>query len=224
MLKTQSKQIAISRSTRGKLAVLSQLAQPVNNLYYAGNNLLELLDRPCVAIVGSRHPSEYGEQVTRQLVEDLVAAGIVIVSGLALGIDSIAHRAAVDNGGQTVAVLPAGLDNIYPSRHRQLADQIIETGGALVTEYPEGSGPPLKYQFIARNRIIAALADAIVITEAARKSGSLHTADFGLELGIDILALPGNITSPTSGGTNKLIRSGATPVLSSADILELFAI
>lgn len=199
--------------------VLSQLAQPVRELFYAGY-LLELLERPCVAIVGSRKVTDYGVAITTQLTKELVDAGIVIISGLALGVDSIAHQAALDAGGQTIAILPAGLDQIYPSRHQRLAEDIVRSGGALVSEYPVGQGRPQKYQFIARNRIIAALSQGVLITEAAARSGSLHTANFALEQGIEVFAVPGNILSETSGGTNDLIKTGATPVTNVQDILE----
>lgn len=204
-----------SRFTR-----LNQLAQPVKELYFYGNDILKILEKPRVAIVGSRKVTEYGKHVTEMITKDLVKAGVVIISGLALGVDSIAHRSAISNKGKTIAVLPAGLDNIYPASHTNLAKEIIRNNGILLTEYPIGGKSPSKYQFIARNRIIAALADALIITEAAEKSGSLHTANFALELGCDVYAIPGNINNPNSRGTNKLIQNGAIPILESKDILE----
>ncbi|MEI6480896.1 MAG: DNA-processing protein DprA [Candidatus Saccharibacteria bacterium] len=203
---------------------VNQLAQGVETLFYLGDSFLELLDKPCVAIVGSRKVSPYGSFVTTQLATELARAGVVIISGLALGVDSIAHHAAVKAGGKTIAVLPCGLDTIYPASHRNLAKQILQNGGALVSEYDIGGGTPQKYQFIARNRIIAALSQVVLLTEAAAKSGSLHTAHFALELGIDVVAVPGNITSPTSAGTNGLLKVGAQPVTDTADILELLGI
>ncbi len=200
--------------------VLSQLAQPVRELFYTGN-LLELLERPCVAIVGSRKVTDYGIAVTTQLAKELTQAGVVIISGLALGVDSIAHQAALDAGGKTIAILPAGLDQIYPSRHQRLAEDIVRQGGALASEFPTGQGRPQKYQFIARNRIIAALSQGLLITEAARKSGSLHTANFALEQGIEVFAVPGSILNQTSDGTNELIKNGAAPVTNVRDILEV---
>lgn len=207
-----------SRKTR-RLDKLRQLDQPVANLYWRGRDFRGLIEKPSVAIVGSRHPSDYGIYVTEMLSRDLSRAGVTIISGLALGIDSIAHREVVNNGGHTIAVLPVGLDRIYPTRHRELADDILKCGGALISEYPDRSGPPMKYQFIARNRIIAGLADLVLVTEATERSGSLHTAYFGLNLGSDVLAVPGNINSPLSAGTNRLIQKGAVPVLSSQDVL-----
>ena len=166
----------------------------------------------------------YGKSVTTKLVQELVRAGVCIVSGLAIGIDSIAHQASLDAGGKTIAVLPSGLDYIYPARHGRLAESILNSGGALVSEYPSGQGAPMKHQFIARNRIIAGLTQGVVITEAATKSGSLHTAQFALELGLDVFAVPGNITNSTSAGTNNLIKSGAQPVTEARDILDCLGI
>jgi len=192
-------------------------------LHSIGANLAELLVKPCVAIVGSRKVSTYGRQVTAQLAAELSAAGVVVISGLAIGVDGIAHRAVLEAGGLTIAVLPSGLDAIYPRNHRGLAQQIISRGGALVTEYPPGT-PTYPANFIARNRIAAGLSDAVVITEAAERSGTLSTARFALEQGRELLAVPGNITSPTSKGTNTLIKAGATPVTSTADILYALGI
>ena len=203
-----------------RLSYLGELAQPVSKLFYLGDSLPMLLDAPFVAIVGSRKVSPYGRAVTTKLAGDLARAGVVIVSGLALGVDSIAHQAALDAHGKTIAVLPSGLDTIYPASHRNLARQILLQGGALISEYPEGSEGPMKHQFIARNRIIAGISQGVLITEAAAKNGSLHTAEFALEQGIDVFAVPGNITSSTSAGTNNLIKTGATPVTNVGDILE----
>jgi DNA processing protein len=153
------------------------------------------------------------------LAQGLADRGIVIVSGLALGVDSIAHQAALDANGGTIAVLGSSVEEVTPVSHRQLANDILAKGGAIVSEYPKGSitfGP----NFVARNRIIAALSDVLLVTEAALKSGSLHTARFALEQGKDILAVPGNITSATSEGTNNLVRAGATVVTSVDDVLR----
>jgi DNA processing protein len=181
-------------------------------------DLNNVLQRPTIAIVGSRKVSAYGRDVTKRLARELAEQGMVIVSGLAFGVDSIAHQAVLDAGGQTIAVLPSPLESIYPASHRQLAKRIVEQGGALVTEYPAGT-ESFKGNFVARNRIIAGLADATLVTEAALKSGSLHTARFALNAGRDVLSVPGNITSPTSEGTNNLIKHGATPVTSVDDVL-----
>lgn len=174
--------------------------------------------QPALAIVGSRKMSAYGQHVTNEFAGRLAHLGAIIVSGLALGIDSVAHKAALGAGGITIAVLPCGLDTIYPSTHRQLAHDIIQAGGALVSEYSAGT-PPLRQHFIARNRIVSGLSDGVLITEAAEKSGTLHTANFALEQGKDVFAVPGNITSYLSRGTNSLIKAGATPVTTPDDII-----
>lgn len=198
---------------------LRQISSPPKQLFCRGPELTELLKRPCVAIVGSRSVTPYGRQVTERLARQLAEQGIVVVSGLALGVDAIAHQAALDAGGLTVAVLPGPVDRVYPSTNRGLAEQIIARGGTLVSEYDQDIFS-FKQNFIARNRLVAGLAQAVLITEAAEKSGSLHTARFALEQGKDVLAVPGNITSLSSVGTNNLIRSGATPATSYADVLH----
>ena len=198
--------------------VLAQMSGAPKELFVAGE-LDELLARPRVAIVGSRHVSAYGRQITTNLAAELAGQGIVIISGLALGVDALAHRAALEAGGLTLAVLPGPIEQIYPSSHTQLARQIVDGGGVLVSEYPDGT-PAFRWNFVARNRIVAGLSDALLITEAAEKSGTLHTARFALELGRDVLAVPGNITSPLSAGTNNLIKSGAMPATSAEDVLH----
>lgn len=180
----------------------------------------DLINRPAVAVIGSRKLTNYGLGVTEKLVAKLVARGIVIVSGLALGIDAVAHKTAVECGGQTIAVLPSGVNHIYPGSHAGLANRIMQTGGALVSEYSPDEKVAFKSNFIARNRIIAGLADALLIPEAAKKSGSLHTANFGLDLGKEIFAVPGPINSPTSEGCNNLIKAGALMVTDVSDILQ----
>ncbi len=199
--------------------VLTKLYEPPKQLYASGQHLPELMKLPRIGIVGSRKVTTYGRAVTTQLASDLARLGVVTVSGLALGVDSIAQTACVRSGGKTIAVLPAGLDRIYPTSHYNLAQEIIQKGGALVTEYPPGT-EPLQFRFIARNRIIAALSEGLLITEAAARSGSLHTANFALELNIPVFAVPGPITSATSEGTNNLIKAGAIPVTSVDDILN----
>lgn len=202
---------------------LNQISDPPRQLYVLGNNFEALLKLPCLAVVGSRKVSSYGRSVTTNSTEAISRQGIVVVSGLALGVDGIAHEAALRGGTPTIAVLPCGLDRICPATHRGLAIRILEAGGALVTEYPEASAPK-RYNFIARNRIVAALSDAVLITEAAEKSGSLHTAKFALEQGREVLAIPGNITNPLSAGTNNLIKVGATPVTNISDVLTVLGI
>lgn len=195
----------------------------VEKLHIVSDNFEDLMARPKVAIVGSRKITPYGKQVTEQLAGELARAGVVIVSGLAYGVDATAHRAALDAGGLTIAVLPSGLDNIYPRVHHNLAMQIVEQGGALITEYDPGT-PAFKWNCIKRNCIVSAMSDALLITEAAINSGTMHTARFALDQGKDVLTVPGNITSPTSAGTNHLIRVGANPVLSAEDIFHVLGI
>lgn len=203
---------------------LKLITDPPKQLFWSGKPIQEFLDLPRVAVVGSRKLSSYGRQVTTELVQGLVAHGVAIVSGLALGIDAVAHRSALEAGGVTVAVLPTELSNIYPAHNTLLARQILQGGGALTTEYVQGSPFVYKYNFIARNRIIAALSQAVLITEAAADSGSLHTADFALQQGRDVMVVPGNITSSTSAGTNNLLKVGAVPVTSLRDILDVLNI
>ncbi len=199
--------------------VLRNIPSPPKQLFIAGTPLEELLTRPRVAIVGSRKVSSYGREVTTKLAYDLAARGVVIISGLALGVDALAHKAALEAGGTTVAVLPSPLEKIYPSSHIQLAKQIIASGGALISEYSEET-PFSRVLFIARNRLVSGLAQALLITEAAEKSGTLHTARFALEQGRDVLAIPGSIFSETSRGTNNLLKAGATPVTDYVDVLH----
>ncbi len=203
--------------------ILRAIPSPPKVLYCLGAPLAGLLEQPTVAIVGSRKVSPYGQQVTADLASQLARRGIIIVSGLALGVDCIAHKAALDAGGTVIAVLPSGLDRIYPSANHNLAKRILDGGGALISEYPVGT-EPFKSNFVARNRIVSGLSRAVVITEAAEKSGSLHTANFALEQGREVCAVPGNINSPYSVGTNNLIKTGATPVTSVQDILHVIGI
>lgn len=198
---------------------LRHLTDPPAELYCTGASLADIMSQPRLAIVGSRKITTYGRTVTARFARELAQQGVIIVSGLAFGVDAAAHRAALEAGGITIAVLPGSIDRPYPATHQQLARDILTGGGALISEYPSGT-IPYKDHFIARNRIVSGLSDGLLITEAALKSGSLHTARFALEQGKEVLAVPGNITSETSVGTNNLIRSGATPVSETADILH----
>lgn len=172
-----------------------------------------------IAIVGSRRITPYGRAVTERLARELASAGVVVVSGLALGVDAAAHGASLNAGGVTVAVLPGGIDRVYPRSHEPLARQIINSGGCLVSEHA-GTYSPRQHDFLIRNRLIAGLADAVLVTEAAERSGSLNTARHALEQGKTVFAVPGNITSDTSGGTNNLIKAGAVPVTRYEDIFH----
>jgi DNA processing protein len=198
--------------------ILRRIATPPQDLYIMGP-LDELLKRPRLSVVGTRKPSPYGKQVTQTLVQELANQGIVIISGLAFGVDALAHQACLEAGGQTIAVLPGSLDTIYPTAHHRLAKRILEQGGALVSEYPAGS-IAYKLNFVSRNRLVSGLGDGVLIIEAADKSGTIHTASFALDQGKTVMAVPGNITSPLSVGTNRLLKVGATPVTSSNDVRE----
>jgi DNA processing protein len=173
---------------------------------------------PCIAIVGSRRATFAGVEIARSIGGDLGAAGLQVVSGMALGIDAAAHDGALEAGGSTVAVLGCGIDVCYPSRHAELRSRII-AGGCVITEEPVGT-PPFKRNFPKRNRIIAALADAVVVVEATERSGALSTARWAADLGREVLAVPGSIRSRQSSGTNLLIRDGARPFLGIADLFE----
>lgn len=197
--------------------ILREIHSPPNPLFYRGEKPSNWLNKPKVAVVGSRKMTSYGKAVTQKIVGDLARVGVVIVSGLAYGIDATAHQAALDAGGITVAVLPTPVQQIYPAAHANLAQRIIEHDGALLSEYPE-EYPGYKINFISRNRIVSGLADILLITEAALKSGSLHTARFALEQGKTVMAVPGSILGTSSEGCNNLIKSGAIPVTSSDDI------
>jgi DNA processing protein len=200
-------------------ALLAQIPDPPTRLWLRGDAPPELLDRPAVAIVGARACSGYGRSVARLLATGAAAAGAVIVSGMARGVDGEAHRGALATGGATVAVLGCGIDRDYPAAHAELASAIVAAGGLVVSEYEPGVDPA-PWRFPARNRIIAGLARATVVVEARERSGALITADFALEDGREVLAVPGEITSALSAGTNALLRIGATPATSAADVLE----
>ncbi|HEY7562559.1 MAG TPA: DNA-processing protein DprA [Gaiellaceae bacterium] len=208
---------SVSRGRAGYPPLLAELYDPPARLYVRGESAA-VLERDSVAIVGARSCSSYGAQVARMLARELAAAGLVVVSGLARGIDGEAHRGALAGGGLTVAVLGCGIDRDYPRAHAELARRITSSG-AVVSEYPPGV-EPAPWQFPARNRIIAGLTRATVVVEARRRSGALITADFALELGREVFAVPGEITSGLSAGTNDLIRQGATPLLAPDDVLE----
>ncbi|MGQ9584174.1 MAG: DNA-processing protein DprA [Anaerolineae bacterium] len=175
-------------------------------------------DEWAVAMVGTRRATVYGREVTRRLAGDLARSGVTVVSGLARGIDGIAHQAALEAGGRTLAVLGCGIDQVYPAEHARLA-QRIEEQGALLSEYPLGTKPEAR-NFPPRNRIISGLSLGVVIAEAGAHSGALITADYAAEQGRDVFAVPGNILNRGSVGCNQLIRDGARPVLGVEDILE----
>ena len=198
--------------------LLAAIHDPPRVLFLRGEGETALLDLPTVAVVGARACSSYGRSVARLLARELAAAGAVVVSGMARGIDGEAHRGALDARGITVAVLGCGVDRNYPAAHAELARRICERG-LVVSEYEPGI-EPAPWRFPARNRIIAGLSRATVVVEARERSGALITADFALEEGREVLAVPGEITSALSAGTNALLRLGATPVTRAGDVLE----
>jgi DNA processing protein len=214
---------AVRRLRRAELPeLLRQIHDPPPALYLRGAGKPELLARPAVAVVGARACSPYGSQVARMLGRELAAAGLVVVSGLARGVDGEAHRGALEAGGSTVAVLGCGIDRDYPAVHAELARRICASG-LVVSEYEPGV-EPAPWRFPARNRIIAGLCAATVIVEARERSGALITADFALEDGREIFAVPGEITGSLARGTNRLLRQGATPLTAAEDVLELFGL
>lgn len=202
---------------------LRVIADPPRRLYVRG--AAETLAAPSVAIVGSRRATRAGRQFAETLAGDLAAAGLVVVSGLAYGIDAAAHLGALRagggalaGGGRTVAVLGSGLDRIYPRQHAVLATEIVDGGGALVSEYPADRSPR-KHQFPERNRLISGLSLGVVIVEATTKSGSLITARMAAEQGREVMAVPGPVASPLSGGCHRLLKSGAALIESADDVL-----
>lgn len=214
--------IELRRSDERFPARLRAIFDPPRSLYVRGSGALTLLDGRVVAVVGARSCSPYGAQVARMLGRELAAAGVVVVSGLARGVDGEAHRGALDAGGLTVAVLGCGIDRDYPASNAQLSRR-IEEAGLVISEY-EPSVEPAPWRFPARNRIIAGLSEAVVVVEARERSGALITADFALEEGREVFAVPGEITSSLAAGTNALLKLGAAPLTATSDVLELLGV
>ena len=213
----------INRKSIGEnefISVLATIHTPPTELYVAG--ALPEHHIKSVAIVGSRKPTAYGVEVTHRLAYDLAKQGIVIISGLAFGIDAVAHKAALEAGGITIAVMASGLHYIYPATHTGLAEQIVKKGGALISEKPLGEDAR-NYDFLKRNRLVSGLADAVIVTEATEKSGTLSTVGHALDQNKEIFAVPGPITSLLSAGPNKLIQQGAHVALSAQDVLNVIA-
>ena len=195
---------------------LKEIDQPPPVLYIRGEYLQE--DLFAVALVGTRRVTAYGRQITEEIAAFLAANGITVISGLARGVDAVAHSAALKAGGRTLAILGSGVDRIYPPEHRALAEQIMERG-AIISDYALGT-PPDASNFPPRNRIISGLSLAVVVIEAGETSGALITAEFAAEQGREIFAVPGSILAPQSKGTNKLIQQGAQPLLSVNDLMQ----
>jgi DNA processing protein len=192
-------------------SLLREIYDPPITLYVKGA-WEECLDRPCIALVGSRRSSTYGQNAALMLARDLAQRGVTVVSGFARGIDAAAHRGALEAGGRTVAVLGTGVDQYYPRDHQKLAQDILASGGAVVTQFPLGT-PPVSENFPYRNRIISGLSLGVVVVEAAENSGSLITARLAIEQNREVFAVPGNITSKNSFGTNYLIKGAGAKLV-----------
>jgi len=214
--KINRESIALSAFT----SILNCYEKMPSELYVAGKLPSERI--PAVAIVGSRKPTKYGEATTYKLAYELAKSGVVIISGLAYGIDAIAHKAALEANGKTIAVMASGLHTIYPTAHTALAEQIIKEGGAIISEQPLGFEAH-KYHFLARNRLVSGLADAVIITEATDRSGTFSTVAHAISQNKEVFAVPGPITSLLSAGPNRLIQEGAHVVLSTRDVLDIIA-
>jgi DNA processing protein len=212
----------IGRSQSEFPPLLRAIHDPPPGLFLRGTAGADVLLWDAVAIVGARSCSSYGAQVARSLGRELAAAGLLVVSGMARGIDGEAHRGALQAGGITVAVLGCGIDRDYPASHATLAGEIAR-GGLIVSEYPPGV-EPAPWRFPARNRIIAGLARAVVVVEARERSGALITADLALEEGREVFAVPGEITSSLSAGSNGLLRLGAHVVTAAQDVMDALGV
>ena len=198
---------------------LKYIYNPPKVLYILGDETI--LNKTSIAIVGCRNCSEYGKKVSHQFAQDLSKRDVIIISGLAKGVDTYAHKGTVFVNKRTIAVLGCGLDVVYPSENKELYKKILQKGGAIITEYPLGT-KPLKQHFPARNRIISGLSDGVLVIEARKRSGTLITVEHALEQGKDVYAIPGGIYSSYSEGTNELIKQGAIPVTSIDDFYTLW--
>lgn len=206
------------------LPLSDEVKPPINTLYIQGN--LRVLSAPRVTIVGTRKPTRYGREMAYDIAYKLARAGVTIISGLAFGIDSIAHQAALDAGGATVAVLPGPVTSIYPRHNASLARRIADQSGLLISEYRDDNLDDRlqKYHFIHRNRIMAALANVLLVIEAPHQSGTLHTATFGQTYLRTVAAIPGQINNPQADGSNQLIRDGCHIITDVDDIFGLLGI
>lgn len=219
MLQSDYKILKISKADKNYPQLLSQITDPPKQLYCRGN--VDLLNSECVGIVGTRKLTPYGKEAGQYITRGLTTVGFTIVSGLAIGIDSVAHKTTLDTGGKTIAVLGSGINNdsIYPQLNLKLATDILSNDGLIISEYPEAT-PGLKHHFPARNRIISGLSRGVVVIEADKESGSLITAKCALDQNRDVFAVPGNIFSSKSAGSNNLIQSGAKLIMSAQDVIE----
>ena len=201
---------------------LGDIANPPKSLCYMGS--LPENSPPIVAIVGTRKPSAYGTEVTQRLAYDLAKKGVVVVSGLALGVDALAHKAALEAHGTTIGIVVNALPDISPKTNVPLAKTIINSGGAIMSEWRAGDEMFVtRWSFLERNRLVSGIADAVIVTEAAAKSGTLNTVGHALTQGREVFAVPGNITSPLSEGCNAILKQGAHPITEARDVLEIIA-
>jgi len=193
----------ISINDKNYPSILKEITDPPERLYVQGN--LDLLREPSLAIVGMRRCSKLGENLAFEWARDLSRQGLTIISGLAFGIDAAAHRGAIEGSGKTIAVIPSCLPEITPRSHRKLANEILASGGLLLSEL-DVPRPPLKHEFLVRNRLVSGLSRGVLVVEAAHRSGALNTANHALDQNRDIMAIPGRINDPCSQGCNRLIR------------------
>lgn len=213
----KTKDTIINLGDRIYPSLLTQIPRPPKRLFVRGN--LKLLDKPAITVIGSRQMTQYGKKVTNWLVKELVNHGLVIVSGLALGVDAQAQKKCLEAGGKTVAVFGHGLDRIYPDANRTLAQNILKKGGLWLTEYPPGT--EIKPgNFKARDRIMAGLTPGTLVIEGKQRSGTKVTASFAVDYGREVFAVPGPIDSPTAVGPGELIQQGAKLILSAEDIFS----
>src|SRR6201997_3957822 len=196
---------------------LLEIYDPPLALYLKGN--AEVIDKPGISVVGTRHPTPYGVSMAERLACDLAGRGLIIFSGMARGVDTAAHRGALNAHGRTVAIWGTGIDEVYPKENRKLADQILDSGGAIITEFPLGTFPAPQ-NFPVRNRIISGISLGVLVIEAAEYSGTRVTARCALEQGREVFAVPGNVTNKTSWGPNTLIKQGAALVATWEDVWE----
>ncbi|MEK7085920.1 MAG: DNA-processing protein DprA [Patescibacteria group bacterium] len=216
---TEATTASINIHNQNYPAQLKQIHNPPQELFYKGD--LETLKKTCISIVGTRRNSDYGEELTRQIVKELSVLDIAIVSGLAKGIDTIAHEAALQNNLPTIAVLGSGIDNIYPRQNFNLSKEIIKANGLIISEYA-GTAEPSKFNFPQRNRIISGLSIATIVIEAPEESGALITARFALEQGREIFVVPGDVDRITSRGSLRLLQNGgAYPIGSGQDVIDI---
>jgi len=210
----------VSLGEAGYPTLLKEVPNPPKEIFYLGNFLdKSLVKPPKIAIVGTRKATAYGRAVAKEMAQKFVKKGIVVVSGLAMGIDTAAHEGALLGGGKTIAVLACGLDLIYPRQNENLAKMIIETGGAIISEYPAGT-LAMKHQFLERNRIVSGLSIATIVVEAPNESGALVTARLAAEQGREVFVVPGPMNHSNYLGSHKLVRDGACLMSSIEDVFE----